>query len=128
MFFIRNNEELRRSYDLLAFMQSVYNEGKAISPKRTEQKIIEVKRVIRAYIHKQDRMPLHKLIKGDCDGFIELFEIPETSNPDKWFDDHKRLYYRPSQYDCTGQRFTRWYKVFRRNGKLICYHSVGMDV
>ena len=41
------------------------------------------------------------------------------------------LYYRdcaPSPYDCTGQMFTAFYKLFKRNGRWMAYHHFAMDV
>ena len=40
---------------------------------------------------------------------------------------HRRHYY-PSAYDCTGQAFTSWYKVFARGGRFWAYHRVSVDV
>ena len=34
----------------------------------------------------------------------------------------------PSQYDCTGQLFTNWFKLIRRRGHWFAYHSIGRDV
>ena len=34
----------------------------------------------------------------------------------------------PSAYDCTGQIFTTWYKIFRRGGRFWAYHATAMDV
>lgn len=37
-------------------------------------------------------------------------------------------HYYPSAYDCTGQAFTSWYKVFVRGGRFWAYHRVSVDV
>ena len=44
-----------------------------------------------------------------------------------WTDPRYRPYY-PSAYDCTGQAFTSWYKVFVRGGRFWAYHHVSVDV
>lgn len=130
---IRNNNDLRLAYwiiytmaDTAAKATGMDRETAAAMLKHSDT-IIDIKRRIRAYLHDADANR-RTLVKGDTDGYIELFEMPDVSDAEGWFDDFERLTYRPSMYDCTGQAFTRWHKIFRRNGKLMCYHSVGYDV
>ena len=46
----------------------------------------------------------------------------------EWFMWNRYMTAVPSQYDCTGQRFTNWFKLTRRRGHWFVYHSIGRDV
>ena len=88
--------------------------------------ILELKKEIRAYNH---RIKDRRVITSDCDSYIELVDVPEgVEDVDEWFDENERRICYPSQYDCTGQLFTMWYKVCRRGSGFKVYHKVGMDV
>lgn len=65
------------------------------------------------------------------DGYIELVQLGAFDSKDEaeeFFDDYIRIVPRPSMYDCTGQAFTCWAKIFQRRGEWWAYHSVGFDV
>ena len=72
------------------------------------------------------------IVKDDgIDGYTELREMPRFDSMEEADDWFKRCYYMeaaPSAYDCTGQHFTVWYKLFRRRGRWWAYHRVGVDV
>ena len=96
-------------------------------PVKAAQAIKTLKADIRAYHHRAENT--HRLVKDyGVDGYVELFTMPEVTDPEAWFDENERLVCKPSPYDCTGQAFTEWHKIFRRNGQLMCYHGVGYDV
>lgn len=128
---IRNRNDLELAYRILYTMADTIanatgtDKDKAEGLTKTSNYIIELKRSIRAYQHKaSDR----RLIQCDYDGYVELVEVPNVSDPEAWFDDNELLTYRPSAYDCTGQLFTVWHKFFRRNGRMMMYHRVAADV
>ena len=69
------------------------------------------------------------------DGFVELISFPEAfdtidgeDGAEEFFKTFFEIHARPSMYDCTGQAFTSWYKLFERNGRIYAYHCVGFDV
>ena len=67
------------------------------------------------------------------DGYVLKFPLPgsitSAEDADEYFREYEYLYYRPSAYDCTGQHFTSWYKIFRKpDGRFWAYHSVSVDV
>ncbi|MBQ3552483.1 MAG: hypothetical protein IJA35_04945 [Clostridia bacterium] len=47
---------------------------------------------------------------------------------DAFFMSHHYREAAPSMYDCTGQIFTTWYKIFKRHGQFWVYHATAMDV
>ena len=73
-----------------------------------------------------------KMVKDDGDAYTELIALPEDCKTDDdavgFFRDWLLIECRPSQYDCTGQLFTAWYKVFKRGGRFMAYHRVCADV
>lgn len=64
----------------------------------------------------------------------EAEEAPESLDrvhkeiADDWFRATRYLEYFPTPYDCSGQKFTSWYKLFRRRGHWFAYHCVSIDV
>lgn len=69
-----------------------------------------------------------------CDGYIELVQLPaklddaHKADAADWFRANRYLEFFPTPYDCSGQKFTNWFKLFRRRGHWFAYHSVGIDV
>ena len=123
---IKNGNDLRIAYGLVETMAPLV--GQCDNPAKAARVVDALKRDIRAYFKKEEGKPFRRLVKDEgVDGYVELMELPETEDPEKWFDWNVRLSCR-SAYDCTGQAFTRWHYIFRRRGKLMCYHSVGYDV
>lgn len=43
------------------------------------------------------------------------------------FEDNYKLRCANSPYDCTGQMFTIWYKLVKRQGMWYAYHYIGCD-
>lgn len=131
MFTITNDEKLRDAYALLMFMQ---RDIPASSEKKASVKnlAVTVKREIRAYVNRP-ASNVH-IICGDYDGHMELVRLPDEldrahkSEAAEWFDDNCYLEAYNSPYDCTGQEFTRWYHLFRRQGHWFAYHKVCRDV
>lgn len=121
---IHNYRDLRIAYQTLELIKDFFD--KASDKAKAEKHMQDVKQAIRAYNRrKSDR----RIISGDYDGYIELIEVPQgITDVDAWFEDNERLICMPSMYDCTGQRFTQWYKVIKRQGRYMVYHSVGIDV
>ncbi len=124
---VRNREDLKDAYIMIQALTELIPEAKKTD--KCKETIIKYKQAVRAYHHKQDDKV--RIIKGDFDGYVELIEFPE------WMDYHDakiafeefhELIAYPSQYDCTGQRFTMGAKFFMRRDHYFCYHSVGLDV
>lgn len=63
-------------------------------------------------------------------GAITLVQIPEAISREEaeaYFKENMERHYRPSAYDCTGQRFTLWHKLVYRSGSWWCYHCFATD-
>lgn len=144
---IQSDRDLRCAYELL----TIYSEMEpktAEAEERLHDHVCDLKREIRAY---NRRNPLavdvgmgfmceRRIVKDyGFDGFVELLRIPEefdTLEDDgderigarTFFKDFIEIQARPSMYDCTGQAFTSWYKLFKRRGQYWAYHSVCFDV
>ena len=43
------------------------------------------------------------------------------------FENEHYIEYWDRGYDCTGQAFTEWHKIFKVRDKFVLYHSIGMD-
>ena len=125
---IRNNRDLKRAYESLFIYNEISNEYGETDLLKTCIK--DQKRKIRAYIHKPtDR----RLIKDNgIDGYVEKILLPNTLRTKKdavsYFEEEEYMTCIPSQYDCTGQRFTCWYRIAEQNGRFYAYHCVGADV
>ena len=121
---IYDKRDLRIAYEQILFIKKFKN--KYGDNWKIRKRLKELKQDIRKY---NNRVPDNRLIIQDdgMDGYIELIEMPETENPEEWFDDNIRLICTQSMYDCTGKAFTWKHKIFRRRGKLMCYHRVTFD-
>ena len=118
---IRNNSDVRLAY----FMLNCY--------RKEPEKTAELKRKIREYLHREPESNDFRIVKDyGIDGFISLEKLPEEitdyDTAVEWFEMWRVRECVPSQYDCTGQLFTNWFKVFKRNGSFWAYHSIGCDV
>ncbi len=135
MMTIRDKNDLRIAYYMVHTMADTIAKATNMDLAAVEgmvracDTIKEIKREIRTYNHEQDAKPAHTIVKDyGMDGYIELYELPDVSDPEAYFDENERLLYRPSQYDCTGQVFTAWHKIIKRRGRNMVYHRVAIDV
>ena len=134
---IRDSEDLRMKYECLLLANKLKNEVSSIDIDRYNDFINEIKKEIRDY-HKRENERKERLIKDyGIDGGIVLLELPKEINSikidsfelaDEYFKAYEYRRCRPSMYDCTGQSFTNWYKIIKRNNKFYAYHSIGFDV
>ena len=94
-------------------------------------RIIEMKRQIRAN-NKHDNEG--KVVQDNgIDGCIIKLPLPECiktlEEADEYFTEFEFIRYRPTYYDCTGQSFTAWYKIFQKpDGRFWAYHHIARDV
>lgn len=125
MITVRSNNDLRDAYFLIHALQGI-------------QQTADVKAIIRqqkwAIRHFNRRAPQPtRTIKADLDSLVLLEKLPIS--PDSTMEEAIALfegsYFVPtprSQYDCTGQCFTTYYKVFRRHNAWYAYHFMSRDV
>lgn len=137
---INNERDYRIGYELLRILSK---DG----GKRFESYITELKRNLRQYASRKPVVYVgmgftceRRIIKDyGIDGYIEIVSIPEvfdkiedseTDGPgaESFFKDFIEIQAYPSPYDCTGQKFTTWHKIVKRNGQYWAYHSVAIDV
>ncbi len=126
-----NGNTLQAAYSLLRTLESII----APPEKKATAKaaIVTLKREIRAYTNRPASDSC--IIKEyGIDGYVELYRFPDSfddaskDEAESYFNSTRREYCTPSAYDCTGQRFTNWCKLFRRHGHWFAYHSIGFDV
>ena len=127
---IRNTRELKINYQMI----DVYNSLKPETPDQERilrEQVCKLKREIREY----NRKPVDeaRIIRDDgFDSCIVLIPLPERIKTKEgardYFMDTEYRECRPSMYDCTGQIFTKWFKIISRHGRFWAYHSMGMDV
>ena len=101
--------------------------------KFANEEIIKCKKAIRKEIKREeDRTKDRRIIKGDWDFYLVKIYCPEwietMEDAEEWFNDCERIEMIYYPWDCTGQWFTSWHRIFCVNGKWICYHDVAMDV
>lgn len=120
---VQTERDLRQAYE---FQRMIRQDGEHHSDALT----ISLKRAIREYTNRS--IDWVRIVKDDgMDGYIELRKMPRFDSleeADEWFKNCYYLEAQPSAYDCTGQRFTVWYKLFQRHGRWWAYHRVGVDV
>lgn len=133
MFSVCDKESARRAYDVISTFAPMCKKDGAV-----QQLIEELKRDVRKWAKEtavdvgMGFMVERRGIKGDFDGCLELISIPEVfdtmESADMFFRDFLYMDSPRSMYDCTGQAFTSWYKLFKRNGRFFAYHRISMDV
>ena len=131
MFTITNDEKLRDAYALLMFMQS---DIPASAKKKANVKNLAatVKKEIRAYNNRPASNV--RIVSADYNGHLDLVRLPDGLDrmhrevAADWFREHCYLDSYVSPYDCTGQEFTSWFHLFRRQGHWFAYHKVCRDV
>lgn len=125
---VRNDRDLRVAYEILQILHD-----KPLATKNNEklqQHIVRVKRAIREYLGCCPAQ--EQVVRDDGDSLLVVFPLPDhletAEDATAYFlDNYFREVY-PSAYDCTGQIFTTWYKIFRRRGQFWAYHATAMDV
>lgn len=136
MFKIESKSQFELGYEILATV--IANEkGNAAM---MEKVIPDLKRELRRYAHRDNMEDVgmgfkveRRIIKEyGIDGYVELVGIPyvfETmEEADEFFRDFIYRHCYLSTHDCTGQAFTSWYKLFKRNGQFCAYHRISFDV
>lgn len=130
MKYVKNDQELRIAYEILGILAD--KTDRVDNPEKLAQHIIETKRAMRRYTHREIGYE-RRIIKDDgMDGYLSLERLPDDirdlEEANRFFERFMTHHYRPSAYDCTGQAMTNWFKVFRRNGGFYAYHSVSFDL
>lgn len=125
---IRNDRDLRVAYEILSILADKGLEAK--NSEKLKEHTIRIKRAIREY--QGCRFDHAQVVRSDYDSLLVVFPLPDhlenIEDATAYFlDNYFREAY-PSDYDCTGQIFTIWYKIFRRRGQFWAYHSTAMDV
>jgi hypothetical protein len=130
---ISNNRDLRIAYETLQFMKEKLADHTIPEESRehANERMIERKRQIREYLRKPESDRI--LVKSDWDFCIFRFPLPEfiqsVEDGEEYFREYEYMHCRPSMYDCTGQLFTSWFKVYKAaDGRFWAYHSIHMDV
>lgn len=130
---VRNSNDLKVAYEVLSIYKELLSEHEKIEPKKmksVKEKIAEQKQEIRKF-HKKNSD--RRVVKDDgIDGYVLLIELPETlenlRDAEEYFEERETICAVPSIFDCTGQAFTSWFKVFKRRDRFMAYHSIGFDV
>lgn len=134
MFDITSKERLRDAYDFLSLLQNNPAPDSATPEQKAYRSmmIANTKREIRSY----NNCPASnvRIISGDYNGHLDLVRLPDELDrmheeaAADWFRNNCYLEAYNSQYDCTGQEFTNWFYLFRRQGHWFAYHKVCCDV
>lgn len=130
MFRVNDKETARKAYEAIRMFS-------ALNDDVVKGMIADIKRNLREWTHKPsnifDGNIQRRIVKDDgIDGFVELVTLPDDIDnveyAEKFFHENVYMECRPSMYDCTGQLFTSWYKLFKRGNRFFAYHSVACDV
>ena len=103
-----------------------YDDDQLAHPKEF---LVELKRSVRKYLH---RPPITtRMVANFGDSCITLDIWDDMESYEAVVDKFMRtqyMEYRWSPFDCTGQLFTHWYKIWEKDGKWLVYHCFGRDV
>lgn len=125
LFKVISYADLKTAYEILEMIEEIdARNGKS-------QTAVDLKREIRKFTHAP--VSERRIIQDDgIDGYTELLPLParikSVDEAVSYFEACECKPYYPAAYDCTGQAFTAWYKVFARRGRFWAYHRVSVDV
>lgn len=125
---VDNKKDLRFAWLIVHLV----SEGKLHSI--DEEVVIDAKRSIREYTKRKDDNRTLTSIDTGYGTFVCLDEFPTEITDRETAKEYFRCnWYRefvPSPYDCTGQVFTDWYKIWQRESdrRWMCWHGFSMDV
>ena len=134
-------------YESVQIAQEIYNEIKygkfkvddsAAAMKKAKEHLDKAKRKYRAHLKLQDNNRYENYANGfivNGGGEFENHWMKVVFPGEKWtkvekdeFIDENWIYCEPSQYDCTGQIFTRWIKCFNVPKGVVVYIMEAIDV
>ena len=134
---IQNKNDLRFKYKTLLWLKKIKDKYYSLDMESYNDSVKEIKKEIRDYYKEREKDRKEWIIKDDgIDGGIVLFELPSEINSikidsfelaEEYFKAYEYRRCRPSMYDCTGQVFTSWYKIIKRNNKFYAYHCISFD-
>lgn len=129
MLTIRNDHDLRVAYEILAILTEKVS-AVGHDPAALADHIKRTKRTIREYLARPSSRA--QIVHNDGDSMVVVLPLPAAleseDDADAYFLDNYFRDAAPSAYDCTGQIFTTWYKIFKRRGHFWAYHATAMDV
>ena len=127
---VRNSKTLRDTAEWIEQL-TIDQEATSQEQNRIRERIKELKRDIREY---NKRPESEEVIVRDygIDGFVIRKPLPDflksIEDAVEYFEENEYMRCRPSMYDCTGDLFTSWYKIYKKDGRIWCYHSISVDV
>ena len=128
---IMNDRDFRIGYEILLYAKERMAEDGGNTHTR-RKRVADLKRNLRRYAHRETGYERRIVKDYGIDGFVALERLPDDfkdmDQAREFFKEFMTYHYRPSMYDCTGQWFTSWFKVFKRNGGYYAYHAVSVDV
>ena len=132
MKYVNSYRELKVAFDMVHTLEKWVLEFTGGNKKAVEQNeaIVETKRAIREYLKRKDEEYV-EYFDSSFDGCIEKFYL-EANSIEEATEDFEENYYQhyyPSQYDCTGQVFTSWYRIFKTSYEniFVVYHRLSVD-
>lgn len=140
MFKVNDDKSFRQGYEMLAILNNPKFQAQHHYKDELNNYADALKRELRKWAHRETAVDVgmgfmveRHLVKDDgIDGYVELVSIPSVFDTaqvaDEFFKDFLYMSCRPSMFDCTGQAFTSWYKLFERRGQFYAYHRVSFDV
>ena len=107
---------LRSAYTLLTKLR---NEDKEL--------IVALKQYVRKCTNNEESLRVTVRDDGDTYLYKEVLESDNMKDAENEFQYYHKRTYVDRGYDCTGQWFTSWHKIFRINGNYVLYHSIACD-
>ena len=127
-----NMKNVRNNYEMLLILRDMWKRFPTKGKYDDYSDVKDLKQGIRIYFKNDARKPERRVFDSDWDAATFLIKLPAEIKTEEaaegWFEINEYRECRPSQYDCTGQEFTAWHRLVKRNGRWWCYHRICMDV
>jgi len=89
--------------------------------------IVTLKQYVRKCTNNEESLRVTVRDDGDTYLYKEVLESDNMEDAENEFRCYHKRTYVDRGYDCTGQWFTSWHKIFCINGNYVLYHSIACD-
>lgn len=106
---------IEKAYKLLLMLKN----------KDREMEVV-LKRYIRGLNSKEESEHVVRCSEDDY-VYKTVLDAKTKEEAEKEFKNYHYREYIPTYYDCTGQWFSSWHRIFNVNGQFVLYHCVSCD-
>lgn len=129
---IYNDNDYKAFWYLLRELMADIENGEREDTPKLRDRIATYKKTMREYLRNRQKHGRFTPAYNWNDTIVNKFYLPDSisniGEAERYFDEWERIVPPSSPYDCTGEQFTTWHRIFYVKGRYLCYHAVAIDV